>query len=434
MELGHVLTLCAVFVMNPLPSDSGQTRRLADGDALLLARCDAACKGLGRQCVEKCQKVTKDKPGYCTDDITVLEGACIVECDQDTQCQGTKKCCQHSCGYTCQNATGLDAIPELPPIPYQPFVTELRKKLAQLRWRWKGDDTSMPTVHVVEERSHAGKQFSPSELGEWTVRGRTARVGVRMRHLLPGNWYVFRVAAVSANGSRGYSASSQPFTLSVPPEPPRAPSNVRVDQLVLVNGTLWGQLRWDQPQSDLPIQRYKVYWSTAMTSGPTPTLMVRHRTVPKDKTEFILKKLQPDSQYFLQVEAYSQFGSERLRSDKASLPFNTTNYKTDHWKPGKLKLVLKKAWKWVANKDKELRAQISWKSPKQSSLRPQYMVSWATTSHCVNKTDVQVITQNTYLELTCLQPGCKYKVRVQEMGFGYSRAGSLFITTPHSKD
>ncbi|RZF43467.1 hypothetical protein LSTR_LSTR001728 [Laodelphax striatellus] len=436
----RVLMECAILVVfsaAAAASDPGQTR--LDGDALLLARCDASCTGQGRPCVEKCLKLTKDKPGYCTDDITVLEGACIQECYNDTQCEGTKKCCQHSCGFTCQNATGLDAIQDLPPIPNQLVVMELRRgKLAQLRWRspmmtmkkkTSADDATV--VHVVEERSHAGKQFSESELGAWTVRQRTTRATLRMRHLLPGNWYVFRVAAVGPHGSRGFSPPSQPFTLSVSPRVPSAPTNLRVAQLVLVNGSLWAELKWDQPQSDLPIQRYKVYWSLAMDSGPTPTLMVRHRTVRKDKTEFILKKLQPNSRYFLQVEAYSQFGSERLRSERASIPFNTTRYKNDHWKPGKLKLVLKKAWKWVG--DDDVRAQISWKSPKQAAQPSQYMVSWATTPNCVNKTEVDVITQNTYFELTCLQPGCKYKVKVQEMGLGYMRTGSLFITTPKSR-
>jgi len=43
--------------------------------------------------------------------------------------------------------------------------------------------------------------------------------------------------------------------------------------------------------------------------------------------KFALKHLEPDSQYFLQVQAFAQFGHERLKGDKANIIFNTSDYK-----------------------------------------------------------------------------------------------------------
>lgn len=43
--------------------------------------------------------------------------------------------------------------------------------------------------------------------------------------------------------------------------------------------------------------------------------------------KFALKHLEPESHYFLQVQAFAQFGHERLKGEKESIVFNTSDYK-----------------------------------------------------------------------------------------------------------
>lgn len=49
--------------------------------------------------------------------------------------------------------------------------------------------------------------------------------------LKPGRWYRFRVAAVSAAGTRGYSEPSLPFTPRRGPRPPPPPRRLKVRHL-----------------------------------------------------------------------------------------------------------------------------------------------------------------------------------------------------------
>jgi hypothetical protein len=43
--------------------------------------------------------------------------------------------------------------------------------------------------------------------------------------------------------------------------------------------------------------------------------------------KFALKNLEPESLYFLQVQAFAQFGHERLKGEKAAIFLNTSEYK-----------------------------------------------------------------------------------------------------------
>jgi hypothetical protein len=47
----------------------------------------------------------------------------------------------------------------------------------------------------------------------------------------------------------------------------------------------------------------------------------------QDVMKFALKNLEPDSLYFLQVQALAQFGRERLKGEKAAIFLNTADHK-----------------------------------------------------------------------------------------------------------
>ena len=56
---------------------------------------------------------------------------------------------------------------------------------------------------------------------------------VTIKEMELGHWYVFRVSAVNANGSAGFSVSDAPFKLKTEPRAPSLPTNMtEVDKKV----------------------------------------------------------------------------------------------------------------------------------------------------------------------------------------------------------
>ena len=73
------------------------------------------------------------------------------------------------------------------------------------------------------------------------------------------------------------------IVLFVPaPKPPGQPQKLAVGSVERQNGTFRGQLTWEAPVSDLPIQRYKVFWSRRLQAAGSShvSLLVNHQTVP----------------------------------------------------------------------------------------------------------------------------------------------------------
>lgn len=100
----------------------------------------------------------------------------------------------------------------------------------------------------------------------------------------PERWYQFRVAAINENGTKGFSEPSQPFQLSHGPREPDPPRNLTFDTLQYQNGTVNGIIRWKPPvSSDLPIQKYKVYWSERLQGfrAMSDSVIRKHATVKK---------------------------------------------------------------------------------------------------------------------------------------------------------
>lgn len=106
----------------------------------------------------------------------------------------------------------------LPRIPTTISVSE-RRKGRTLRIRWTTPESPTvtgPILYVLEERHHAGSEFTEASLGPWTPRHRTNKTNIKLRNLVkPGRWYQFRIAAINTLGSRGYSDSSKEFITSL---------------------------------------------------------------------------------------------------------------------------------------------------------------------------------------------------------------------------
>ena len=79
----------------------------------------------------------------------------------------------------------------------------------------------------------ASQQQADASMTRWGYLAQTVNTKwVILRSINRGRWYKFRVAAVSAGGSLGYSPPTELFILSSPPQPPSAPQNLSVVRLV----------------------------------------------------------------------------------------------------------------------------------------------------------------------------------------------------------
>lgn len=111
----------------------------------------------------------------------------------------------------------LEYFAGLPEVPSNVTASERGYNRAVVTVTWSNSDSgSDDLLFVLEERHHVGRRLSPRRLGPWAAlhRGAEAQCVLPRGTLRPGRWYEFRVAAVSANGSRGFSEPSQPFKLS----------------------------------------------------------------------------------------------------------------------------------------------------------------------------------------------------------------------------
>ncbi|GFG40022.1 hypothetical protein Cfor_10570 [Coptotermes formosanus] len=448
---------------------AGHKYQLEEYDSLRVTRCTAACRTVASPpkegCVDSCLTDDYVKPGFCPNgsSLSVFDAACINACHSDSECSGTEKCCSHSCGVTCQQAQGLDAVPGLPPLPTNLSVTERRRgRTVVVEWFAEPQEASTfgsPVLYLLEERHHVGRHFAAARLSNWVPRHRSSRTNVTLKNSVrPGHWYQFRVAAISANGTRGFTQPSDPFTLSVAPKAPGPPLKLSVGSMVRQNRTLRGELTWEAPVSDLPIQRYKVFWSRQLQGAASSliSVLVNHQTVPGNIMKFALKHLEPESLYFLQVQAFAHFGHERLKGEKAAILLNTSDYKNvseintgSHDGNGKRsagqieRLRVQKIY-WNHG---QLLARLVWTpTPTVKEVSsPRYTVTWWS-GQCQGPSvttpqphsQLAATTEVSQYDLYDLSFCCKYRVAVRETNPGggsiHQHEATLIFVTPACSD
>lgn len=160
---------------------------------------------------------------------------CKQLCTTDIACPAAQKCCHVGCGRSCLPPNDLVYIPNamLPALPHNLTVEQYAQRSASVKIRLACGDEDDNYGLMVETRNHAGYTFRARKLGQWqeikyeytmyeATKGRRmdgsyGRVAVLymvvVHNLRMGRWYQFRVATVSDNGTRGYSAASVEFQL-----------------------------------------------------------------------------------------------------------------------------------------------------------------------------------------------------------------------------
>nr|CAH7746723.1 unnamed protein product [Callosobruchus chinensis] len=397
-------------------------------DALAVARCEVGCgrnsaSGTGgdRTCLKTCLNRNTQKLGSCPLSNNVFSpfaAACIEECKMDRHCNGLKKCCANSCGVTCQRPIGLDLIEGLPEIPTN--VRAERRKKRTVYIEWSASRGPGRTLYLIEERHHSGKVFKEYKLSEWRACSKTWKISNSLRHFMKaGSWYQFRVASVNENGTRGFSENSLPVR-STSPKPPPPPQNLTIGPLIVRNGSLTVKLQWSGLRSDLPLHSYKVFCSRRLHGAKAlDSVLVQQYAVPKDKTYFVLRDLQPNSQYFLQVQALVSFGDERIKSEKSGLVLNTTeyinasNYEELEGLNSRTKIEDIRVHKIFLN-GRSLTARIAWNGTNDIS---KYSIAWwkGPCHRRSNGYNHFATTKEPYFDIKDLQFNCTYNVSVKEI-------------------
>lgn len=100
----------------------------------------------------------------------------------------------------------------LPEIPTDITVREAQKRRTVII-EWKPGESSGTVLYFIEERHHAGRHLIENRMSDWTPCFRTAKTYIK-ELIKPGRWYQYRVAAVNANGTKGFSHHSFGFIAS----------------------------------------------------------------------------------------------------------------------------------------------------------------------------------------------------------------------------
>uniref|UniRef100_A0A182LRG8 Anosmin n=1 Tax=Anopheles culicifacies TaxID=139723 RepID=A0A182LRG8_9DIPT len=339
-----------IFLYIPIAVFASSLVSMNDTDNLLTARCRSNCT-YDKQCYSKCMRNYLENSAYkkygdCPPKPpTKLDSLCLNTCDGlDYKCPGVEKCCEHSCGHSCQSPYGLERVAGLPSVPTHVQLLDMGRvfRTAQIQWDMKVENEQSPTYYIIESRFHIGTTYAEHKMeNDWQLHllemftqynlGTVKRYVGEIK-LKPGRWYQVRVAAVNDMGTRGYSTPSRPFLLSKRPNPPQPPKSLTVGSLDLnENRTYTCRVSWSLPRSDLPVEKYKLSWSLYLnfTSNRSKTdnssLFKEMATISAPTRHYDIPGLLPDRYYYLQIQAISVYGKRRLKSAANHLLVNTSS-------------------------------------------------------------------------------------------------------------
>ncbi|XP_068612470.1 anosmin-1a [Brachionichthys hirsutus] len=375
--------------------------------------CEHAFPKKHWECVTSCeflQSALAVKQGRCPppNRASGFAAACVEGCEHDADCPALKKCCPNGCGHTCQTPKGVYKGAPLRPRKDLDFE-ELPSGQLGLRWSSRFNVSAEPVVYVLQRRWNFGIQPSEDAATSWRGVTLTTERGATLSDIRPGRWYQFRVAAVNAHGTRGFTTPSRHVHASRDPSSPPAPTELRVANMSFGPGrVVSARLRWSMPPDlDVPVHHYKVSWSwTAVGQPPDSTPMKRRKTVGESRVE--LDSMRSNRSYSVEVQAVSYWGQTQLRGPRAVLHF-TTQRNPPLTPAGKSLHVGLPFYQ-----DGRLQVHVYWRS----STVESYRLRWGP-EHCGhNRTRPmeRTNTQGNFVSLQGLLFSCKYRVVLQAAG------------------
>ncbi|XP_070539312.1 anosmin-1-like isoform X2 [Ptychodera flava] len=425
-----------------------------------LSTCMSKCESLDEdECFSSCESVKtmhKNKPGECPhpDSARDFAAACVEECTEDVGCDGDFKCCSNGCGHTCQEPE--QPIPGRPALPASHPMVINRENQQSFIVTWHkspSGNSSDIIVYSLEMRGNIGEHASHSEMWDWETVAQTTDDVVTVRNIKPGRWYEFRVAAVNENGTSGFTSASVPITLDKDPEPPGMPRNITQGKSEVSGGRVHTYVMWEDPKhSDLPIDRFRVYYSQRLSqvSSVYVQLQEHRKNVPGNQHHIKLENLHSDTQYFVQVQAFSMWGKKRLRSVRSDKTITTptiaqagrkliicgsgtncriilstdeapvhkpwaTNGQIKFNSPGPLEGVTVEMPYWHHD---DLKARVHWGQPMSGGKTNRFMIYWGTNT-CIGSQLPAVhdaTSHDKFFDIYGLEFNCKYEVKIQPAG------------------
>ncbi|XP_068164984.1 anosmin-1a [Antennarius striatus] len=378
--------------------------------------CERAFPRKHWECVTSCeflQSVLGVKQGRCPpqDRASGFAAACVESCDHDGECPAQRKCCSNGCGHTCQPPK--DPFKGAPLRPRKALTfEELSSGQLELRWSSRFNVSAEPVVYVLQRRWNYGIQPSEDSATPWQEVAQTTDQGARLSDIRPGRWYQFRVAAVNAHGTRGFTTPSRHVHASRDPSSPQAPTALRVANMTFGPGrVVSARLQWGvTPDQDVPVHHYRVSWSwTAAGGGSASSLTKRRKTVRETSVE--LDSMRSNRSYSVEVQAVSYWGQMQLRGPRAVLRFSTRS-KPETRPRSSTDALLDVGTPFY--QDGQLQVHVYW----QSSMDPSvefYRIRWGPESCGHNQTRPmeKTTTQENFVSLQGLMFSCRYRVLLQ---------------------
>ncbi|XP_030838142.1 anosmin-1 isoform X2 [Strongylocentrotus purpuratus] len=289
-------------------------------------------------CVASCNfiKFIKNaKIGVCPSTFGGFAEACVNECEDDQGCNGEKKCCDNGCGRTCQ----------VPNIRKKDYPSRVERRWATITENEDGDSATVRwravpnltdsgfVLYAVQAKNLSQTRSQVS----WYDVGVTEETEISVP-LQVGRNYEFRIASVNENGTLGYFRPTAEFCLSREPERPSPPFSIETGPVQVINEKIHMNLHWSPPRySDLPISRYRVFYSERRAVTPSIIAVKEHRLdVPGSETTCVLPDLLPGMKYYVQVKAIARYHDNRLSSDRESTYIFTPTPASNDGTGGKL--------------------------------------------------------------------------------------------------
>ncbi|XP_031618171.1 uncharacterized protein LOC116337626 isoform X2 [Contarinia nasturtii] len=275
-------------------------------------------------CIEQMKHRTKfgDCPKYPNN----TRMNCFDDCDgQDYRCSAAQKCCWiNNCNRSCIMAENLNRVSTftLLPIPTNISVISMEheaRRKAKITWlmRIAHSRREEQIDYVVEARAHIGYTFSKHKMGQWFAIN-TENFHIESMHshnskisclitLQIGRFYEFRVLAVNGNGTRGCSDTTV-FQLNEKPKHVSPPTNLAIDSIpkLTVNNSVYTRLKWQEPSSEYPIEKYELSYSLYINEGNGSLVMEKLR-LPITHTFYEFYDLLSNSMYYIQLGSISSF-------------------------------------------------------------------------------------------------------------------------------